>query len=155
MGTQSLGIADEKCFSINFVPSWLLCASILVSSLLFVKQYWERWNQSWDDLPNVVLQKLSHMLLTILVFLSGIVLLLSASVPGILSRLKIAQEFLSSPIMHVSHQMTVAAGFILLGLCRGIKYKVKRAYQLCLIVLSSSALFSMFKGLDYEEAIFY
>lgn len=95
------------------------------------------------------------MLLTILVFISGIILLLSAALPGVLSRLKIAQEFLSSPIMNVSHQMTVAAGFILLGLCRGIKYKVKRAYQLTIVVLGSSALFSIFKGLDYEEAIFF
>ena len=154
-GTQSLGIADEKVlFLLILYRVGYFVLPFLVSALLFVKEYWNRWNQSWDDLPNVIFQKLSHMLLTILVFLSGVVLLLSASVPGILSRLKIAQEFLSSPIMHVSHQMTVAAGFILLGLCRGIKYKVKRAYQLCLIVLSSSALFSIFKGLDYEEAIF-
>lgn len=126
----------------------------LISSLLFTKEYWERWNRSWDDLPNVIVQKLSHTLLTILVFVSGIVLLLSASVPGVLSRLKIAQEFLSLPIMNVSHQLTVAAGFILLGLCRGIKYKVKRAYQLAIIVLISSAMFSISKSFDYEEAIF-
>ncbi|MGE7693310.1 bifunctional lysylphosphatidylglycerol flippase/synthetase MprF [Lysinibacillus sp. NPDC094177] len=154
-GTQSLGIADEKVlFLLILYRVGYFVLPFLVSALLFVKEYWNRWNESWEDLPNVIFQRLSHMLLTILVFFSGIVLLLSASVPGILSRLKIAQEFLSSPIMHVSHQMTVAAGFILLGLCRGIKYKVKRAYQLCLIVLTSSAVFSIFKGLDYEEAIF-
>ncbi len=154
-GTQSLGIADEKVlFLLILYRIGYFVLPFSVSSLLFIKEYWKRWNESWDDLPNVIFQKLSHMLLTILVFVSGIVLLLSASVPGILSRLKIAQEFLSSPIMHISHQMTVAAGFILLGLCRGIKYKVKRAYQLSIIVLSSSALFSIFKGLDYEEAIF-
>ncbi|MGE7672340.1 bifunctional lysylphosphatidylglycerol flippase/synthetase MprF [Lysinibacillus sp. NPDC094403] len=154
-GTQSLGIADEKVlFLLILYRVGYFVLPFLVSALLFVKEYWNRWNESWEDLPNVIFQRLSHMLLTILVFFSGIVLLLSASVPGILSRLKIAQEFLSSPIMHVSHQMTVAAGFILLGLCRGIKYKVKRAYQLSLIVLTSSAVFSIFKGLDYEEAIF-
>ena len=105
-------------------------------------------------MPNVIFQKLSHVFVTLLVFVSGIVLLLSASVPGISSRLKIAQEFLSLPIMNVSHQLTVASGFILLGLCRGIKFRVKRAYQLAIIVLSSAALFSIFKGFDYEEAIF-
>ncbi|KOS62447.1 bifunctional lysylphosphatidylglycerol flippase/synthetase MprF [Lysinibacillus agricola] len=154
-GTQSVGIADEKVlFLLILYRVGYFVLPFLVSSFLFIKEYWKRWNQSWDDLPNVIFQRLSHMLLTILVFISGIVLLLSASVPGVLTRLKIAQEFLSSPIMNVSHQMTVAAGFILLGLCRGIKYKVKRAYQLTIIVLSSSALFSIFKGLDYEEAIF-
>lgn len=94
------------------------------------------------------------MLLTTLVFISGTILLLSAAVPGILSRLKIAQEFLALLIMHISHQLTVAAGIMLLGLCRGIEYKVKGAFHLALVVLMSAALFSVFKGFDYEEAIF-
>lgn len=154
-GTQSAGIADEKVlFLLILYRIGYFVLPFLFSSLLFIQEYWARWNRSWDDLPNNVFQKLSHMLLTILVFLSGIILLLSASVPGVLSRLKIAQEFLSLPIMNVSHQLTVAAGFILLGLCRGIKYKVKRTYQLAIIVLSSAALFSVFKGFDFEEAFF-
>ncbi|MFJ5765357.1 bifunctional lysylphosphatidylglycerol flippase/synthetase MprF [Lysinibacillus sp. NPDC093210] len=154
-GTQSVGIGEEKVlFLLILYRVGYFVLPFLVSVLLFIKDYWERWNRSWDDLPNVIFQKISHMLLTILVFISGIVLLLSASVPGVLSRLKIAQEFLSSPIMNISHQLTVAAAFILLGLCRGIKYKVKKAYQLAIVVLSSSALFSIIKGFDYEEAIF-
>ncbi|WP_285397015.1 bifunctional lysylphosphatidylglycerol flippase/synthetase MprF [Lysinibacillus sp. fls2-241-R2A-57] len=154
-GTQNLGIADEKVlFLLILYRVGYFVLPFLVSSILFIREYWNRWNQSWEDLPNIIFQKFSHMLLTVLVFISGIVLLLSAAVPGILSRLKITQEFLSSPIMNVSHQLTVAAGFILLGLCRGIKYKVTRAYQFTVIVLISSALFSIFKGFDYEEAIF-
>ncbi|WP_438316395.1 bifunctional lysylphosphatidylglycerol flippase/synthetase MprF [Sporosarcina sp. FA9] len=154
-GTQSVGIADEKVLFllILYRLSYFFLPFIL-SALLFVKEYWEKWNRSWDDLPNIIFQKVSHTLLTILVFASGVVLLLSASIPGILSRLKIAQEFLSLPFMNVSHQLTVAAGFILLGLCRGIQYKVKRAYVLTIIVLSSAALFSIFRGFKYEEAIF-
>ncbi len=94
-GTQSVGIADEKVlFLLILYRMGYFVLPFLFSSLLFIQEYWVRWNRSWDDLPNNVLQKVSHTLLTILVFLSGIVLLLSASVPGILNRLKIAQEFL-------------------------------------------------------------
>jgi phosphatidylglycerol lysyltransferase len=154
-GAQSVGIANEKIlFLLILYRMGYFVLPFLFSALLFIKEYWERWNRSWDNIPNVIFQKVSHTLLTILVFVSGIVLLLSASIPGVLSRLKIAQEFLSLPIMNVSHQLTVAAGFILLGLCRGIKYKVKRTYQLAIIVLSCAALLSLFKGFDYEEAIF-
>ncbi len=154
-GTQSLGIADEKVLVLLILYRMgYFVLPFLFATLLFVKEYWERWNQTWDDVPNVVFQRISHTLLTMLVFVSGIVLLLSASAPGVLSRLKIAQEFLSLPIMNVSHQLTVAAGFILLGLCRGIEYKVKRTYKIAIAVLISAALFSVFKGFDYEEAIF-
>ena len=154
-GTQSVGIADEKVLVLLVLYRLgYFILPFLFATFLFIKEYWTRWNQSWGNVPNELFQKTSHSLLTVLVFTSGIILLLSASVPGVLSRLKIAQEFLSLPIMQVSHQLTVAAGFILLGLCRGIEYKVKGAFNLALIVLTSAVLFSVFKGFDYEEAIF-
>ena len=154
-GTQSLGIVDEKVlFLLIMYRLGYFILPFLFSSLLFVKEYWERWNRSWDDVPTIIVQKLSHVLVTVFVFIAGIVLLLSTAVPGVFSRLKIAQEFLSSPVMNVSHQLTVAAGFILLGLCRGINSRVKRTFHLAIIVLISAALFSIFKGFDYEEAIF-
>ncbi|MFC5602647.1 bifunctional lysylphosphatidylglycerol flippase/synthetase MprF [Sporosarcina koreensis] len=154
-GTQSLGIADEKVlFLLILYRMGYFILPFLASTLLFVKRYWEQWNRSWDDVPTVIVQKLSHMLVTVFVFVAGIVLLLSAAVPGVFSRLRITQEFISSPIMNVSHQLTVAAGFVLLGLCRGINSRVKRTFHLTIVVLISAALFSIFKGFDYEEAIF-
>jgi phosphatidylglycerol lysyltransferase len=39
-------------------------------------------------------------------------------------------------------------------LSRGIEYSVKRTYDLTMLVLILAALFSIFKGIDYEEAIF-
>ena len=55
--------------------------------------------------------------------------------------------------MNISHQLSVATGFILLGLSRGIQYKVKRAYPLTMVVLIVAALFYFLKGFDYEEGI--
>lgn len=154
-GMQDLFIAEEKVLVLlllyrigyYFVP-------FLLSLIFFVKLYWKKWNQTWNDLPKAVVQGFSHVLLTMLIFLSGLILLLSASVPGIMSRLRVAQELLSFPIINVSHQLSVAAGFLLLGLSRGIEYSVKRAYELTMFALILAALFSIFKGIDYEEAIF-
>lgn len=154
-GTDYLGIQDEKVLVLLmlyrigyfFIP-------FIIAGGLFIKDYWDRWNESLENVPNSVIQTISHFILTVLVFASGLILLLSASVPGILERLRVVEEFLSFPIMDVSHQLTVAAGFILLGLSRGIEYKVKRAYHITLAVLSGAAVLSLFKGLDYEEAIF-
>ncbi|OCA91741.1 bifunctional lysylphosphatidylglycerol flippase/synthetase MprF [Pseudobacillus wudalianchiensis] len=154
-GTQNLNILDEKVLvMLIFYRAGYFLLPFLLAAALFVKEYWKKWNQSWDNLPNAVIQNISHVLLTILVFISGLILLLSAAVPGILERIKIAHEFLSFPIMNLSHQLSVAAGFMLLGLSRGINYNVKRTYQLTMIVLGFAALFSLFKGIDYEEAIF-
>ncbi|MDQ0197736.1 bifunctional lysylphosphatidylglycerol flippase/synthetase MprF [Neobacillus ginsengisoli] len=154
-GMHDLHIAEEKVLVLLlFYRFGYYILPFLVSVVLFVKLYWEKWNKSWNNLPKAILQGFSHVVLTVLVFLSGLILLLSASVPGIMSRLRIAQEILSFPIINISHQLSVAAGFLLLGLSRGIEYSVKRTYDLTMLALILAALFSIFKGIDYEEAIF-
>ncbi|MFK9092918.1 bifunctional lysylphosphatidylglycerol flippase/synthetase MprF [Bacillus salipaludis] len=154
-GMQDLHVPEEKVLVLLlFYRVGYYFIPFLISLVFFVKLYWERWNQSWNFLPKAIIQGVSHVVLTMLVFLSGLVLLLSASVPGIMSRLKIAQELLSFPIINVSHQLSVAAGFLLLGLSRGIEYSVRRTYDLTMLALILAALFSIFKGIDYEEAIF-
>lgn len=154
-GMQGLQAPNEKVLVLLlFYRIGYYVLPFLVSAILFVKSYWEKWNKSWSNLPNAIVQELSHFLLTILVFAAGLILLLSASMPGIMSRLKIAQELLSFPIMNLSHQLSVAAGFLLLGLSRGIEYSVKRTYALTMGALVFAALFSIFKGIDYEEASF-
>jgi phosphatidylglycerol lysyltransferase len=154
-GMQYLHVPEEKVLVILLfyrVGYYLL--PFLLSTVLFIKRYWEKWNKSWSNIPNTIVQNVSHVAVTVLVFLSGLILLLSASVPGIIDRLRIAQEILSFPIINISHQLSVAAGFLLLGLSRGIEYSVKRTYDLTMLVLILAALFSIFKGIDYEEAIF-
>jgi phosphatidylglycerol lysyltransferase len=154
-GMQDLYVPEEKVLVILlFYRIGYYLIPFLLSTLLFIKRYWEKWNKSWSNIPNTILQNISHVMVTILVFLSGLILLLSASVPGIMDRLRIAQEILSFPIINISHQLSVAAGFLLLGLSRGIEYSVKRTYDLTMLVLILAALFSIFKGIDYEEAIF-
>lgn len=96
----------------------------------------------------------TNMLLRILVFLSGIVLLVSALVPEIASRLKIASELLSFPIMQWSHQLSICIGILLITISIEIGMKVKRAYKMTLFLLISGAIFTFLKGFDYEEAIF-
>ncbi|CAH2715291.1 Phosphatidylglycerol lysyltransferase [Neobacillus rhizosphaerae] len=154
-GTQLLAVPEEKVLILLlFYRIGYFILPFLVGVVLFVKVLWDRWNQSWNHVPDAILVRTSHILLTFLVFLSGLVLLLSAAVPGIIGRLKIAQEFLSFPIMNISHHLSVATGFILLGLSRGIQYKEKRAYQITIVVLFFAALFTFIKGLDYEEALY-
>ncbi|MDR7075480.1 phosphatidylglycerol lysyltransferase [Neobacillus niacini] len=154
-GMQYLHVPEEKVLVILlFYRIGYYLVPFMLSTVLFIKRNWEKWNKSWSNIPAAIIQNISHIMVTLLVFLSGLILLLSASVPGIMDRLRIAQEILSFPIINLSHQLSVAAGFLLLGLSRGIEYNVKRTYELTMFVLILAALFSIFKGIDYEEAIF-
>jgi phosphatidylglycerol lysyltransferase len=92
--------------------------------------------------------------LGILVFASGFVLLLSAATPRLLARLRFADELLTSPLMQLSHVLSVVVGLLLIVLSWGISHRVKRAYWWTLFLLIAGALFTFTKAFDFEEAIF-
>jgi phosphatidylglycerol lysyltransferase len=105
-------------------------------------------------IPEFLISNLSHLALALLVFMSGVLLLLSASLPGTLERITFAERLLSYPILNLSHQLSVTAGISLLLLSRSIFLKVKDAYILTYVILLAGALFTFSKGFDFEEALF-
>jgi phosphatidylglycerol lysyltransferase len=125
-----------------------------VGIILVLKLLWNRLNQSFNDIPNQISTYLGHKALTLLVFLSGVILLISAAVPSMLLRLGILKIILPATIINISHLISVTVGFTLLGLSRGIDYKVKRAWYITLFMLVIGAITTYSKGLDYEEALF-
>ena len=95
-----------------------------------------------------------NVLLSILVFFSGAVLLISALVPGISERIRLATKLLSFPILQLSHQISITVGFLLITISKDIAMKVKKAYKFTWWLLLLGGIFTFLKGFDYEEAIF-
>ncbi|MGJ7922529.1 bifunctional lysylphosphatidylglycerol flippase/synthetase MprF [Neobacillus sp. LXY-4] len=128
-------------------------AAIYTKSLLLNSKFGPFLTR-YNYIPEKYLSNLSHWALAILVFFSGIILLVSAATPGVLVRMKFAEKLLSVPILHLSHQLSVTAGISLLLLSRSIQLKVKNAYQLTYFILIVGAIFTFSKGFDFEEAFF-
>ena len=105
-------------------------------------------------LPVELIGALGVRLLGYLIFLAGVVLLVSAAYPTLTERSALLHDYLPHTVVEGSHLLSVVAGVILLSLSRGIAGEVRRAYQLTLLVLLAGALLSLVKGLDYEEAIY-
>ncbi|MDY0235663.1 MAG: bifunctional lysylphosphatidylglycerol flippase/synthetase MprF [Gudongella sp.] len=96
----------------------------------------------------------TNYLLSILIFASGVILLFSALIPGITERIEFVTEFLSFPILRLSHQLSIVIGIILIMISRDISMKVKKAYEITWLLLLLGAIFTFLKGFDYEEATF-
>jgi phosphatidylglycerol lysyltransferase len=90
---------------------------------------------------------------TILVFVSGIILLFSGATPGVEDRLHLLKHFFPLPFIELSHFFASVAGVILLILSWGIYRRFDSAYYLTLYTLAAGILFSIIKGFDYEEAL--
>ncbi|SFJ34798.1 phosphatidylglycerol lysyltransferase [Paenibacillus sp. UNC496MF] len=114
-----------------------------------------RWQRIWH-FPNQfkLVGELGVWSLGKLVFASGVLLLVSAALPGLLYRLRLIDELLSAPLMRLSHHVSVVIGLLLIVLSWGISHRVKRAYQLTLFLLCAGAVFTFSKAFDIEEAVF-
>ncbi len=69
------------------------------------------------------------------------------------SRLYWLNDILPLPIIEFSHFLGSLAGVALLFLAIGLQRRLDAAYQLTLLMLGGGVVFSLAKGLDWEEAL--
>jgi phosphatidylglycerol lysyltransferase len=87
-----------------------------------------------------------------LVFLGGVVLLLSGATPGVGSRLAWLDRVFPLAVIELSHLLASAAGVALLLLARGLQLRLNAAFHFAAALLLGGIALSLLKGLDYEEA---
>jgi phosphatidylglycerol lysyltransferase len=95
---------------------------------------------------------ISPALLSLLVFIGGAVLLVSGSLPALPGRLHALRSFVPLPFVEASHLAASLAGTGLLLLAPGLYRRLDGAFFLTRALLVAGALFSIGKGIDYEEA---
>ncbi|MEI8348336.1 MAG: bifunctional lysylphosphatidylglycerol flippase/synthetase MprF, partial [Pseudomonadota bacterium] len=88
-----------------------------------------------------------------LVFCAGVILLLSGATPPLPYRLIWLEKMLPLPLIEFSHFLGSLVGTALLFLAVGMFKRLDASYFLTLFLLAFGALFSILKGLDYEEAV--
>jgi phosphatidylglycerol lysyltransferase len=98
--------------------------------------------------PEIVPQALA-----VTTFLGGVVLLVSGATPAIHARLAWLQPFLPLTLLEASHVFGSLTGVGLLLLARGLQNRLDAAYLGTVALLAAGIVFSLLKGLDYEEAI--
>ncbi|MCD9021401.1 bifunctional lysylphosphatidylglycerol flippase/synthetase MprF [Cohnella silvisoli] len=117
-----------------------------------VKRWHAFWH--WPD-QAVILRDIGNWALSALVFISGLLLLLSAATPGEWHRMQLLEQYVTPVTMRFSHQVTVLVGLLMLIVSEGIWLQVKRAYYATLVLLIAGSIFSLLKGFDYEETLFF
>ena len=84
--------------------------------------------------------------------IAGGILLFSGTLPRIYSRISWLIGFLPLPVLEISHFLGSIVGTCLLILSSGLRRRLDTAYFLTIVLLLLGIVFSLLKGLDYEEA---
>lgn len=103
-------------------------------------------NNNFRGVPHYVAQAVVHRLVTIALYLSGILLVLSGTMPQIVERIPLFNQLRLWPITYaLANQLpSILLGFLILMNARGVANRVARAYQSTIIVLSLTVVYVLF-----------
>ncbi|UQG58007.1 MULTISPECIES: bifunctional lysylphosphatidylglycerol flippase/synthetase MprF [unclassified Marinobacter] len=96
---------------------------------------------------------LAPSLFAVLVFVSGLLLLVSGATPSIESRVGWLNAIVPLGVIELSHFFGSLVGVALLLVADGLRRRIDAAWLLACGFLAAGILFSLLKGADYEEAL--
>lgn len=108
---------------------------------------------SLEALIAAYIAPLAPQIIGALVFVAGVVLLVSGATPGVNSRLMTLRHLVPLPILETSQLVGSVAGLGLLVLSRALFRRVHEGYRLTVWLLWAGIVASILKGLDFEEAM--
>lgn len=97
-------------------------------------------------------QALAPPLLSLLVFAGGLILLVSGALPPLHGRMATLRDLVPLPFIEASHFAASLAGTALLLVAPAIRARLQSGFHVARVLLVAGALFSLFKGIDFEEA---
>lgn len=100
-----------------------------------------------------LLHELTPQIFAVLTFSMGALILASTVTPTFSARLTLLNQIASPLVIDLSHFAASVSGFLLLLLSAGLWRRRRGAYWAALAVLIGGVVFSLLKGLDWEQAI--
>ncbi|TWU56353.1 bifunctional lysylphosphatidylglycerol flippase/synthetase MprF [Rubripirellula reticaptiva] len=141
------------------VPLMIAIVSIAIASIVNVAKQTckRRVDPNIDPRSRVglvvdVTRVVAPRIITGAIFVAGLILLISGSLPAAEGRMKFVREAMPLPVVEISHLLGSIIGALLLILARALQRRIDAAWTLTAILLGAGIVVSLSKGFDYEEA---
>lgn len=108
---------------------------LIIAGIMFLHNLATQVNEYFDGLPLTILQNTAHFLITLFLYMSGLFMLLAASVPDLTAQNKFLVQLYPFTFFFLHQLTSVLFAMALLAVARGIESKVAKAYWPALILL--------------------
>ncbi|MEY8441993.1 bifunctional lysylphosphatidylglycerol flippase/synthetase MprF [Lactobacillaceae bacterium 24-114] len=108
---------------------------LLLAGLMFINSIAQQVNDFFDGMPLMILQWTAHFLITVFMYVAGIFMLISATVPDITTGNRFMENLYPFTFVFIHQFSTVLFAIALLACARGVESKVQKAYLPTLILL--------------------
>ncbi|MGX7148761.1 bifunctional lysylphosphatidylglycerol flippase/synthetase MprF [Enterococcus ureasiticus] len=155
IGLSALGINREV------VVAWILLYRLfyyivpfIIGAVFFVKNLSHSLNSRYSGIPRELTTDLAHKFVVFLMYFSGIMIVLSATIPEAFSQFDWLKK-LNPLSFHIITQLpAILLGFLLLIMGRGVAARVKRAYLPTIGLILITLIYTFIKDFSWGIIIF-
>ncbi|MFW8597384.1 bifunctional lysylphosphatidylglycerol flippase/synthetase MprF [Enterococcus innesii] len=155
MGMGSLQIPRES------VIAWLLLFRLfyyiipfLIGLIFFSKNVGVSLNQRFSGIPRSLLLEVFHKIEVLLLYLTGTMLVLSATIPEAFDQIKWLAHLNPIRLNFVMQYPSIFLGYLFLIAGRGISARVSRAYVPTLLLIAATIGYAIFAGFRFSTMLF-
>lgn len=128
----------------------------LAATMLAVREIQLRWSPPValaQGRERRLIDALAAQIMGTAVFMGGAVLLIHTAVPSVGTRMQMLRHLIPLPFVEASHLLGSVVGLWLLILAHGLVRRLDSAWKVTVLVLAAGIVFSLLRGLDWEEAL--
>ncbi|MGL9728013.1 bifunctional lysylphosphatidylglycerol flippase/synthetase MprF [Enterococcus sp. DIV0756] len=155
IGLSALGTPRET------VVAWLLLFRLFyylipfaIGLIFFFKNIGTTINTRYKGIPISLLKELAHKFEVLLLYFTGSMLVLSATIPEAFIRLPFLQRLNPIHSRVIVVFPAILLGFLLIVSGRGIAARVKRAYVPTIVIVTLTFLYSLLAGFRFSTGVF-
>ena len=155
LGLEALGIRSELVLLAIFLYRLTYyIIPVMIGLILYATELWNKVDEDLRCILGSILSNVAHWCLVVLVFLAGVMLLVSEAMPGVINRIYWIDKIFNRSIIYISGDLSVIVGFLLIAISMVITYKSKSVYKISMILVILSFIFTSLRGFNHETAIY-
>lgn len=126
---------------------------VVIGILLYMNDFSKMVNKRYKNLPYQILSLIAYKFVRIMVFITGVTMLLTAVNSHLLLKIRLFEKLFGSVRLGVSNDISILVGFLLIMAACLLRYKSKTIYKASCVVLVVGIIALLSKGLYIGEVV--
>ena len=150
-----LGVSSEIAIVwLLFYRLFYYIVPFCIGAIFFVHDMGHQINESLNGIPQTIVQKMAHGLVTLFMYFSGIFMLLESAIPNFTFSNSFLMHLMPYTFFFLNQMTNIIFAFLLLGMARVIQLKAAKAYVPTLILLGIGIINTLWKEYTPTLAVF-
>lgn len=123
--------------------------------LLFIHQTGRKINNLLDNLPKLLINKCAHLFITAIMYFAGFMTIIMSTVPKLTLISSFFAELFPFSFITFDQTLNLMIGLLFIGLARGVYNRVRRAYDLSMIILLFCIVNTLLSRISIQFVVLY